>query len=105
MKISHLVFIQGFDFYSDQETYQIAVLRNKSFVESFGKTLIPVETNHYPFGYRYNLSRNLTQGSALGERSAMLGFPRVFIPAAYSYSQLIPLGSHPLTDPLYSMKR
>ena len=79
-----------------------AISRNTSFVEGYGKKLIPVETNHYQFGYRYNLSRNLTQGSALASAALLLGYPRVYLPAAYSYSQLIPLGSHPLTDPLYS---
>ncbi len=101
-EISHAVFIHGFDFFQDGEAYRIAVERNTAFVQSFGRTLIPVETNHYPFGYRYNLSRNLTQGSALASVALLLGFPHVYIPAAYSYSQLTPLGSHPLTDPLYS---
>jgi hypothetical protein len=82
--------------------YQTAIDRNRNFAKSFGKTLIPVSTNHFPFGYRYNLSRNLTQGSALASIALLLGFPRAFVPASYSYNQLFPLGSHPLTDPLWS---
>jgi len=82
--------------------YQTAIERNTLFAQGFKKTLIPLGTNHYPFGYRYNLSRNLTQGSVLASVALLLGFPRAFVPGAYSYSQLIPLGSHPLTDPLYS---
>jgi hypothetical protein len=101
-EISHLVFIHGFDFYLDKDTYRRAIERNTSFARGFDKVLIPVETNHYPFGYRYNLSRNLTQGSALASVALLVGFPRVYLPAAYSYSQLIPLGSHPLTDRLWS---
>jgi hypothetical protein len=102
-EISHLAFIHGFDFYlRDNGIYLTAVKRNASFVGNFGKTLIPIETNHYQFGYRYNLSRNLTQGSALAGVALLLGFPRAYVPGAYSYSQLIPLGSHPLTDPLWS---
>lgn len=86
----------------DESIYRQAVDRNARFAESRGKEFIPVSTNHYAFGYRYNLSRNLTQGSALASIALLLGFPRVFVPAAYSYSQLVPLGSHPLTDPLWS---
>ncbi len=82
--------------------YQTAIERHSCFLQSFGKILIPVETNHYPFGYRYNLSRNLTQGSVLASVAQLLGFSRVYVPASYSYSQLFPLGSHPLTDPLWS---
>ncbi len=86
----------------DSSAYRAAAVRNAAFASSLGKILIPVATNHYPFGYRYNLSRNLTQGSALAGIALLLGFARAFIPAAYSYSQLMPLGSHPLTDPLWS---
>jgi hypothetical protein len=86
----------------DSGSYQKATERNTCFVQSFGKTLIPVENNHYAFGYRYNLGRNLTQGSVLASVALLLGFPRVYVPSAFSYSQLIPLGSHPLTDLLYS---
>lgn len=83
-------------------TYQQAIERNTRFVQSFGKTHISVETNHYSFGYRYNLSRNLTQGGALASVALLLGFPRVFTSSSFSYDQLFPFGSHPLTDPLYS---
>ena len=56
----------------DHEAYKTAITRNTSFVEGYGKKLIPVETNHYQFGYRYNLSRNLTQGSALASVALLL---------------------------------
>ncbi len=83
-------------------SFETAVARNAKFVEGAGKTLIPVATNYFSFGYRYNLSRTLTQGNSLACIALILGFPRVYIPGAYSYGQLVPLGSHPLTDPLWS---
>ncbi len=83
-------------------TFKMAIERNTHFIQSFGKALIPVEHNHYPFGYRYNLSRLLTQGSVLASVGLLLGFHRVYVPSAFSYTQLIPLGSHPLIDPLWS---
>ena len=86
----------------DDTAYRAAVDRNARFAAAAGKTLIPVSTDHYAFGYRYNLSRNLTQGSALASVALLLGFPRAYMPSAYSYGQLFPLGQHPLTDPLYS---
>ena len=101
-EMSHAVYIHGFDFQVDGPTLQSAVQRHAAFLREFDKTLISVETNHYTFGYRYNLSRNLTQGSALASVALLLGFPRVFVPASTSFSYLFPLGSHPLTDPLYS---
>lgn len=101
-EIRHVVFIHGFDFYSDDGTYRTAVMRNTSFVAGFGKTLIPMETNYYLFGHHYNLSRVLTQGSTLGSVALLLGFPSVYVPSSDHYTYLAPLGSHPLTDPLYS---
>jgi len=82
--------------------YREAVDRNTAFARAFGKTLIPVATNSFPFGYRYNLSRNLAQGGVLASIALLLGFPTVYIPASYSYDKLFPLGSHPLTDPLWA---
>ncbi len=78
-----------------------AVARNASFLKGNGRVLIPITTNYFAFGYRYNLSRNLSQGGALASVALLLGFPRVFVPSSYSYGQLFPLGSHPLTDPLW----
>lgn len=100
--ISHVVFIHGFDFFRSSEDYRTAIARNASFVRSFGKTLIPVETNHYPFDYRNRLSRVLTQGSTLASITYLLGFSRAYLPASLSYDQLFPVGSHPLLDPRYS---
>jgi hypothetical protein len=100
--ISHVVFIHGFSFYSADESYKAAVEGNTSLVAAFGKTLIPVETNFYPFGYRYALSILLTQGSCLASVALLLGFSVAYIPAAVAYDQLVPIGSHPLTDPLWS---
>jgi hypothetical protein len=101
-ELSHIVFILGFDFFCDSFAYEKAIKRNNLLVQRFSKTLIAVETNFYQFGYHYNLSRNLTQGSCLGSVALLLGFKKVFIPSSYSYGQLFPLGSHPLTDPLWS---
>lgn len=88
----------------DSSIYGTAVERNRSFARTCGKDLVPVVTNYFAFGYRYNLSRNLSQGGALASVALLLGFPRAFVPSSYSYNQLFPLGSHPLTDPLWSVE-
>ena len=100
--ISSVVFIHGFDFYEADASYRAAVARNSAFVGAFAKTLVPVETNFFPFGHRYAMSRVLTFGSCLGAVALLLGFAVAYIPASLAYDQLKPLGSHPLTDPLWS---
>jgi hypothetical protein len=82
--------------------FSTAIKRNTDFMQYYDKILVPIEHNHYAFGYRYNLSRNLSFGSCLASVALLLGFASAYIPASYSYSQLFPLGSHPLTDPLWS---
>jgi len=101
-EISHMVFIHGFDFIVDREVFRAALVRKESFAGDFGKTIIPVETNFNTFGYHHNLSLLLTQGSALASVALLLGFSRAYVSSAYSYSVLVPGGSHPLTDPLWS---
>jgi len=101
-ELSHVVYIQGFDFPFDDVSFQTTFDRNAAFLRGFGKTVIPVGTNSNAFGYHHNLSILLTQGSALASIALLLGFPRAYVSSAYSYSQLVPLGSHPLTDPLWS---
>jgi len=101
-ELTHVVYIQGFDFRVDDASFRTALDRNTSFVRNFGKTVIPVGTNANAFGYHHNLSILLTQGSALASIALLIGLPRAYVSSAYSYSQLVPLGSHPLTDPLWS---
>lgn len=101
-EISHVIYISGFDFPCGESSFTKIMDRNISLIETYKKTFIDVETNFYQFGYDYNLSRNMTQGSCLGSVTLLLGFNRYFIPSSYSYSQLFPLGSHPIADPLWS---
>ncbi|MFZ2340220.1 MAG: hypothetical protein WAW07_10935 [Bacteroidales bacterium] len=100
--LTHVIYINGFDFFEDESVSEMAISRNSRFVHSFGKKLIPVATNFYHFGYKFRFNRNLSQGSQLGSIAILLSFPRTYIPASFSYSQMYPLGSHPLTDPLWT---
>ena len=101
-ELTHVAYIQGFDFRVDDDHFRAPLERNASFVHASGKEIIPVKTNTNAFGYHHNLSMLLTQGSVLASIAHLLGFPRAYISSAYAYSQLVPLGSHPLTDPLWS---
>jgi hypothetical protein len=100
--IDRAVFIQGFDFPPSDGRWAAAVQRNTDFARTFGVELLRVETNHYEFGYIYGLSRNLTHGSCLAAVALLLGFQTAYAPATYVCGHLFPLGSHPLTDPLWS---
>jgi hypothetical protein len=100
--ISHVLYISGFDFPCEDSIFEKMIERNKLISDKFGKEFVEIETNFYQFGYTYDLSRNLTQGSCLGSVALLLSFNSVYIPSSYSYDQLFPLGSHPITDPHWS---
>ena len=100
--ITHLVLINGFDFSLEPPVFAEAVDRNRAFAASLGKTLLPLETNFIAFNDTYRVSRNLSHGSLLGSVALALAFSRVYIASSRTYDNLIPWGTHPLTDLLFS---
>jgi len=104
-EITHLVYINGFDFEISPEVFEATVARHSRTAVLFNKTIIPVETNFFSFIKQFKISRPLNHGSCLASVAIALGFPKTYIPATYSYNELHPWGSHPLTDPLWSTER
>lgn len=101
-EITHLVLINGFDLFLEPAAFAEAVERNRRFAEGLGKTLLPVETNFLDFNDRFGVSRALSHTSCLGSVALALAFPRTYIASSRTYRHLIPAGSDPLTDPLWS---
>jgi len=101
-EITHLVYINGFDFEMSPEIFESSAMRIRRIAASFNKVLIPVQTNNYAFMKHHKISRILNFGSCLASVALFLGFAKTFIPAGHTYYELFPHGSHPLTDPLWS---
>jgi hypothetical protein len=100
--VSDLIMISGFDFMIEPEAFELIIGRYRSLAGHFGKNIVPVETNFFVFEKAHRLSRNVTHGSCLAGVALALGLRKVYVPASYSYNELGPWGSHPLTDPLWS---
>jgi hypothetical protein len=68
------------------------------------KPLIEVETNIQAFANNYAEWGPHYHGTALASVALLLSrhFRKVFIASSHSYSDLIPWGSHPIIDPLWS---
>jgi len=64
---------------------------------------VEVETNLRAFSNQH-VHWELFHGAALGSVALLLQktFRRIYVPSTLSYRQLIPWGSHPLVDPLWS---
>jgi len=101
-EITRLVLINGFDFFLEPQVFAQVAERTRGYAASLGKTLLTVETNYREFNAAFGVSGALHHGSSLAAIALGLGFRRVYIPASFTYTELTPWGSHPLTDPLFS---
>ncbi len=101
--ITHLIFVKGFDApLSEAERLGESERRLRATAAGYDCTLVAVETNlrevvPAPWG-------EMQCGSALGAVGLALApaLRTVLIPATYEYNDLIPHGSHPLLDELWS---
>ena len=101
--ITHLLLVQGFAAgRGGADDWQLNIEARRRFVETEGKSLIVAHTNVAKFLSDRNLSILLAHGGILGGLGAGLGFGRLLIPASYTFSNLMPWGSHPVLDPLWS---
>ena len=106
-EVDALIFVYGFDVGLSDEILRERVrtgVRNAA-VE-LGKPLVEVETNLRAFSNQH-VNWELFHGAALASIALLLQqtFRRIYVPSTLSYRQLIPWGSHPLVDPLWSTER
>ena len=103
-EITHLVFVYGFDVSIHDLPLRAKVSKSLREVSvKLQKPLIEVETNLREFSDRY-VNWDFYHGAALAAVGHLLSsrFRKMFIAASRSYGDMIPLGSHPLLDPLWS---
>ena len=106
-EITDLVFVHGFDIRLSHETRRTkasAVFRRAA--EQLGKNFIEIETDYGEL-IRDFASWPQSHGAALATVAHVLpsSFNRVYIASTYDYRSLLPWGSHPLLDPLWSSHR
>ncbi len=103
-KISRLIFIRGFDVgLTNDKLYDLAMARISAIADALDKELIVVSTNLMAIS-RQIVPWDWYHGPALISVPLAISplFCKVLIPATFSYRELFPWGSHPLTDPLWS---
>jgi hypothetical protein len=103
-EIDALIFVHGFDIALEDQEIQEEVARSLGEAAAeLGKPLIQVRTN-----IRALLRRHVSWDWAFGPAAASVAlvlapfFRQVYIASSYSYADLLPCGSHPLVDPLWS---
>jgi len=103
-EIDALVYVCGFDVRPGNDALQQRVLDGvAAAADELGKPLVVVECDLRRFGDRY-ASWGAYHGAALASVAHALAgrFHTIHIPATLTYAHLVPLGSHPLLDPLWS---
>jgi hypothetical protein len=104
-EITHLVFVHGFDIKLDDHARrrQTAELIQEVGRE-FGKHVIEVETSAKSFLNAYVPWANLSHGAGLASVGLVLSrlFGKIFIAGGTFQADLIPWGTHPELDPLWS---
>ena len=91
----------------DDALAQMVHRRVRDAARLLGLPLLEVSTDLKEFSDRCDVSWDEYHGSALATIALLLAphFSRVLIPATNTYADLVPLGSHPLLDPLWSTER
>lgn len=97
-----LVFINGFDFIMTARQWSQACARVARLAEKLGGEFVPLETNWHDFNRRHRLARSTSHGGCLAALAHLMAPPRMTVASSFSWSWLLPWGTHPLLDPLWS---
>jgi len=107
-RLDALIHVRGFGTLpEDTPLGEMVQGRVREAARLLGLPLLEVVTDLKDFSDRCDVSWEEYHGSALATIALLLAphFSRVLIPATNSYADLVPLGSHPLLDPLWSTER
>jgi hypothetical protein len=106
--IDDLLFVRGLDIAIDDprvdDLFAMSVLNAKRVADQFRKTLLVASTNLRHFTNRFVSWGKTCHGAALASIALALSerFTEVNIAATYDWEHLLPWGSHPRLDPLWS---
>ncbi len=103
-EITHLVTLAGFDVVSKAHQLPDLVKKNQEFSSAVGVNFAVVDNNSRQFFNKRKITHAFQYGLTLAGIAVTLGVKKIFIPSSYTYAELFPSGSHPSTDPLWSIE-
>jgi len=102
--ITHLITVQGFDIKLDDSIFFDEVKKHiLSIADSIGTKAVFIRTNAREFS-KGIVNWEFYHGAVLASVGLSLGstFPKIYIPSTEPFEHLVPWGSHPDLDPLWS---
>ena len=103
-EITHLITLSGFDTIDKPEQWPSLLKKNKQLAKQCQVELIDIDNNARQFIQSRKIHYFFQFGLTLAGIAIALGFKKVFIPSSYSYNDLSPCGSHPISDPLWGIE-
>ena len=106
-EISTLLLVHGFDIKLENQPLSSAVSRAvRDAAKRLNKKVVEVDTNIRAFSNEF-VRWDMYHGAVLAAVGLLLSrqFARIYIPASHTYGDLMPWGSHPLVDPLWSTEQ
>jgi hypothetical protein len=103
-RLTHGVFIHGFDIrLFEKNVFDRLYELYKKLFQQLGLELIPARTNAYLFS-EFRIDWTYTHGAAIAGIAQALGnlFSHFYISAGLNYLYAAPVGTNPITDPLFS---
>lgn len=107
-EITKIIYVDGYDVWLKEKKYLDMVHgRIDEIAKEFNKEVIYVSTNIHEFSEMFVDWSHHYFGTALGTVACLLSnsIGKVYIPASHSYKYLVPAGSHPLLDILWSTEK
>jgi hypothetical protein len=102
-EITDLILIHGLEIdLRNQSRFEKVLSRTSAIAAGEQKRLIPVATNARDFCRHVGVSMTVLHGALMASIALFLGFAKTYIASSHTYAELIPWGSHPLLDPLWS---
>jgi hypothetical protein len=101
--ISRLILVQGLEIsLRNTALFQQAQGAVRTLAQETGRRDVVVRTNARELADAFHLDIYLFHGALLAGVALALGHARTLVPASWTYAQMVPWGTHPLLDPLWS---
>jgi len=101
-EISALLHIRGFDYRRENEPLVREIDdANERFTRERGRSFAIVESNLRDLYDAIGMHANVWHGCHLASVGLAAGFSRIYVPSTLTWDELLPWGSHPVTDSLW----